>query len=144
MFKDSILYSFGRSIGSLGSRCFLGERAKPPLSSDPKLSVLYLYARLFMNPIRRLSYLVAAFVVTNFVAGILAFAFECRPFAFMWNKTIAGGYCINTNQSYAYFSIPNLVSDVAIIFLPLRPLWKLQVPRSTKVGLFVTFSLGGL
>ena len=45
LFKDSILYSFGRSIGSLGSRCFLGERDKPPFSSDSKLSVLYLFVK---------------------------------------------------------------------------------------------------
>lgn len=109
----------------------------------PKLAVLSLYVRLFMDPVRRFSYITGAFVMATFAGGFLTWAFACRPFAFNWNKTIQGGHCINTNMSYAYFSVPNLVSDVAIILLPLHPLWKLQVPRSTKIGLIFTFVLGG-
>ncbi|KAJ4354683.1 uncharacterized protein N0V89_006420 [Didymosphaeria variabile] len=110
----------------------------------PKLAVLSLYIRLFVNPVRRLSYFAGAFVIATFFAGTLSFAFACRPFAFNWNKTIPGGYCINTNISYTYFSIPNLVSDAAIILLPMWPLWKLNVPKSTKIGLLATFVLGGV
>jgi hypothetical protein len=110
----------------------------------PKLVVLSLYIRLFMDPVRRLSYLTGAFVIASFLAGLLTWGFACQPFAFNWNKTIVGGHCINSHKQYAYFSIPNLVSDVAIILLPLHPLWNLQVPRSTKIGLLFTFLLGGL
>jgi len=110
----------------------------------PKLAALSLYIRLFLNPVRRLSYIVGVFVVCSFLSGFLTWGFSCRPFAFNWNKTIPGGYCINTNKSYTYFSIPNLVSDVALVLLPLKPLWKLSVPRSQKIGLMVTFLLGGL
>ncbi|KAK7186530.1 hypothetical protein DPSP01_002039 [Paraphaeosphaeria sporulosa] len=109
----------------------------------PKLAALSLYIRLFMNPVRRLSYIVGAFVVCSFLAGWLTWAFSCRPFAFNWNKTIPGGHCINTNMSYTYFSIPNLLSDLALILLPLHPLWKLNVARSQRIGLLVTFVLGG-
>jgi hypothetical protein len=110
----------------------------------PKLAILSLFIRLFLNPIRKMSYVTAAVVIASFVSGFLTWALACRPFAFNWNKTISGGTCINTNFSYAYFSIPNLLSDVAIILLPLYPLWNLQVPRSTRVGLFFTFMLGGV
>lgn len=109
----------------------------------PKLAVLSLYIRLFMNPVRQISYITGVFVVATFVAGLLMFAFSCQPFKYNWDRTIAGGHCINTNKSYAFFSIPNLLSDVAILLLPLLPLWKLQIPRSTKLGLLVTFILGG-
>ena len=110
----------------------------------PKLAALSLYIRLFMNPVRRLSYIVGVFVVCSFLAGFLTWGFSCRPFAFNWNKMIPGGHCINTNKSYTYFSIPNLISDVALIVLPLKPLWNLSVPKSQKIGLMVTFVLGGL
>jgi hypothetical protein len=110
----------------------------------PKLAILSLYIRLFMNPIRRLSYATGVFVVATFLGGLLLFAFTCQPFAFNWDKTIPGGHCININMSYAFFSVPNLISDAFILLLPLHPLWKLHVPRSTKIGLLVTFILGSL
>ena len=111
----------------------------------PKLSILSLYIRLFVEPtVRRLSYFTTAFVVASFVAGITTWGFTCQPFAFNWDKSIPGGHCIDIMKSYTYFSIPNLISDVAIILLPLHTIWKLQVPRSTKFGLFITFILGGL
>lgn len=110
----------------------------------PKLAILSLFIRLFMDPVRKLSYVTVGIVIASFIAGFVTWGLGCHPFAFSWNKLIPGGTCLDQSKSYAYFSIPNLVSDVAIMLLPIHPLWKLQVPRSTKIGLFATFVLGGV
>lgn len=88
----------------------------------PKLAILSLFIRLFMDPTRKLSYATGAIVVAAFIAGVFVWAFECDPFEFSWNKLIPGGTCLDQSKSYAYFSIPNLISDVAIMVLPIHPL----------------------
>ena len=108
----------------------------------PKLVALSLYVRLFFDPIRRLSYLTAVFVVCTCLGMVLTAILECHPFAFSWDKSIPGGHCINLNKNFAYMSIPNLVSDLVILILPLQPLWRLQIPRSSKIGLIATFVIG--
>lgn len=36
----------------------------------------------------------------------------------------------------------NVVSDVAILLLPLRPIWRLQVPWTSKIRIAAIFGLG--
>jgi len=50
----------------------------------------------------------------------------CRPLAYHWDKSIPGGKCGNIMVGYKYFTIPNLLTDIIMLILPLPAIYKLQ------------------
>lgn len=112
----------------------------------PKVCILLLYLRIFADrKVRIATWAVMAIVVSNFVfTGMITTFVVCQPFAFKWDKTIPGGHCADIMALYTYIGVPNIVTDVAIAILPLSTLWKLQMNKKRKFGLFVTFMAGSL
>lgn len=114
--------------------------------SSPKVCILLLYLRIFTDRrVRIATWVVLGVVVANFVCtGMIATFTICQPFAFKWDKTIPGGHCADLMAAYKYISIPNILTDVAIAILPFSTLWKLQISRKRKLGIFLTFLAGSL
>ncbi|RYP41691.1 hypothetical protein DL767_000896 [Monosporascus sp. MG133] len=112
----------------------------------PKVTILLLYLRIFtQREIRIITWIVIGVVVANFfTSGLIVGLTICQPFAYKWDKTIPGGRCANLMAAYRLISIPNLVTDLAILFLPFYPLWHLQMNKPLKVGIFLTFMTGSL
>ena len=113
----------------------------------PKVCMLLLYVRIFgaQNAVRIGSWVVMAIIVANWVAtGVIAWATICRPLAFKWDKTMPDGRCADLMASYRWVSIPNILTDLAIVALPFSTLYRLQMSRIRKVGLFITFLTGSL
>ena len=58
----------------------------------PKLAILCMYIRIFTTkPYRITPYILAGLTIGNMVAGIISASAACRPFAYIWDKTIPGG-----------------------------------------------------
>jgi len=111
----------------------------------PKLSILVLYLRVFTDrTVRICTWFVICFCVAHALANIIASFTICQPFAYKWNKTIEGGKCADVMASYRYVSLPHILSDIAILVLPLSSLSKLMVSKRRKVGIFLTFLMGSL
>lgn len=111
----------------------------------PKLAIITLYLRIFRGKIaRRCTWLVGIIICLNEIAIIFGASFICRPFAYNWNKTIPGGHCGDIMALYRFVSIPNILTDIAILILPFSTLYKLQVSTSRKLGISLTFLVGGL
>jgi hypothetical protein len=111
--------------------------------SCTKISILFLYLRIF--PVRWLiisSYTTMSIIVAWAIATILAGCLICRPFAFNWDKTIADGYCGNQVSSFTATGVINLVTDVAVLVLPMSSLYKLQMALYKKLTLIAVFGLG--
>ena len=109
----------------------------------PKLSILALYLRIFTEKRYRIStWVLAAIISGTAVAVSLTAIFRCSPIPYAWDKSIQGGSCINVASFYVYCSIPNVVTDVAILLLPLPMIFKLHTNQSQKVGLSLVFLLG--
>jgi hypothetical protein len=111
----------------------------------PKVALLILYLKVFAD--RKV--IIATWVVMCLLIGlcfssVVALFAICQPFAYNWNKSIPGGHCGNFMAAYKYISIPNIVSDVAILLLPIPSLWSLNMSRWKKAGVFATFAVGGL
>jgi hypothetical protein len=69
----------------------------------------------------------------------------CQPMEYQWNPYIpGGGHCGNIIRSYQMICVPNIVTDIMLLVLPLPALYKLQVNAVTKVGLFATFLIGSV
>ncbi len=52
--------------------------------------------------------------------------------------------CINYQVFGVWISLPHIVSDLVILILPLPVLWRMQMARTKKLGLTVTFLTGSM
>lgn len=109
-----------------------------------KLSLLSLYNRLFPLPwIRKLSIWVAVFVIISNIVPIFADIFACVPIKARWDP-INNAKCIDSTAEIIAMSAMNVISDVIILILPMRPVWGLQISRSQKWQLSAMIFLGGV
>ena len=112
----------------------------------PRIMLLSLYLRIltWQKTYRLACYALMGLVIAYAVADILAAAFECIPIAYIWDKTIPGGRCINIPLFYRWGTLPNAIIDVLMLILPQPIVWKLQAPAHVKVGLAMTFLTGSM
>lgn len=107
-----------------------------------KLSVLWLYRRIFKTPVfLRWSMGLFLVVVAFGVAFFVVFMTQCRPVSYIWNP-VPGGSCRDLSyQEYASVSV-NMAIDLAIFILPLPVLWSLQMTTRNKFYVTVMLSFG--
>ncbi|GAW14705.1 hypothetical protein ANO14919_041080 [Xylariales sp. No.14919] len=112
----------------------------------PKVCILIMYLNIFVErKVRIATWIVIAVVIANwFIIGIIVTFTICQPFAYKWDKSIPGGHCADLLASYRWISIPNILTDLAIIFLPFSTLYRLHTTRVRKIGILLTFLTGGL
>lgn len=86
----------------------------------PKLAMLSIYIRVFPNTIVRvICYILGSIVIIGCVVGLFFASFGCRPMAFFWDKNIPGGVCVDVHALYMWVSIPNLITDLIMLILPI-------------------------
>ena len=114
----------------------------------PKLAISCLYYRIFITKVYRRAIVATATVIfLNWLAALLAACLICRPFGWLWLNTYTVhqiGHCGNLIAIYCAVSIPNVLTDVAILVLPLHGIWHLCMKRARKIGLTITFMTGGM
>jgi hypothetical protein len=112
-----------------------------------KLAALFLYHQLFeVSGYRRVIICIGVIIILQgVIAFILAFSI-CRPFRYFWTQAVdvSDGTCGDVMLFYKSYSIPSLVTDVAMLVLPWPILLKLQMPISEKIGVIVTFLAASL
>ena len=100
-----------------------------------KISILLFYRTIFRG--RRfevLTYSLGSFVLAWFLAVVLLAFVCCRPFA----------DCISPKGIFIAKSIPDFLTEIAIICLPIHNVWHLQMSRKLKAAISGLFFLGGL
>ncbi|KAI9655564.1 MAG: hypothetical protein M1821_005357 [Bathelium mastoideum] len=113
-----------------------------------KASLLYLYWRLFKySQIRPLVWILAVIVACWYIAATLVGIFLCKPVSGFWERYSPTNpthpdCSINSNEYFDGNAIPNIITDAAILILPLPFIWNLQLRRSQKVALTGIFALG--
>jgi hypothetical protein len=75
---------------------------------------------------------------------LIGSVFSCTPVSFFWGKDIHGGHCINLMAFWFFQASFNIISDIAIIILPIPVLNTLNLPKKQKYGLIFVFIMGGL
>lgn len=111
----------------------------------PKLAILCLYLRLFTGKIHQYAVYVTATVLI--LTWVIYFGLQmgiCTPFSFHWDKSIPHGKCLNEFAMFIWIGIPSIVTDLAMIILPLPIIWGLQTSTSQKIGLTITFLTGSV
>ncbi|KAF2707388.1 hypothetical protein K504DRAFT_504558 [Pleomassaria siparia CBS 279.74] len=121
------------------------ELVHPSAVAFSKLAVLLLYLKVFTGKTTRLiTWIVIYIVIGTWVSFTIAIVFQCRPFAFNWDKTIPSGVCFNIMAFSKSGSVPNIISDVVVLILPIRTVVELKISRARKVGLLLIFLLGSV
>jgi len=69
--------------------------------------------------------------------------FSCSPIAFSWNKLLKG-HCVNVDAGQIATGTFNVISDFAILLLPMYSISRLQLPRKRKLGICALFGTGFL
>ncbi|KAL4798901.1 hypothetical protein BDV19DRAFT_356378 [Aspergillus venezuelensis] len=107
-----------------------------------KIAILLLYSRIF--PTR--SFLIATYILGGIavawsIAIVCVSIFQCTPIARTWNSALPGT-CINLKGMFIGNAVPNIVTDIAILSLPVRAVWKLQAPLASRLSIIGLFLLG--
>jgi len=87
-------------------------------------------------------YAATALVVAYWIASIIRICFLCKPIAYLWDKNIADGVCMNVTAAYLSVSGINLILDIMVVALPMPILWTLQMPKSKKIAISAVFGVG--
>jgi hypothetical protein len=114
----------------------------------PKLTILLLYLKVFSsgtsNVVRRITYAMIVVVLLQWLTvGVIVWATICQPLRFKWDKSI-NGHCANLLAAYRYFSVPNILTDIGILLIPIPKIRGLQVSKVKRVGILLTFLTGGM
>jgi hypothetical protein len=110
-----------------------------------KISALTLFTRVF-HPrsfllVTRI--LIGFLVVVGLWTTISGFIY-CIPISHFWNPSaeVRKGHCLPDGPVWFTNAGIQTFTDLVIVALPLPLLWKLQLPKKTKWGMLVVFSLG--
>ena len=68
--------------------------------------------------------------------------FSCQPREASWNLLITDYHCIDGQASRLATGLFNILSDFAILILPIVPISKLQMPLRRKLLLIAVFATG--
>ncbi|KAI5860238.1 MFS general substrate transporter [Durotheca rogersii] len=110
-----------------------------------KTSVLIFYLRLSKNTqkvLRLASWLVLAIVNLAGTVLTLMNIFQCRPVQAAFDPYPGPSYCIPLLTEFICTAPVNIVTDLAILALPLPVLTSMRLPPRQKVILVFTFALG--
>ena len=109
-----------------------------------KFSVLQLYRRIFfVSKAFNVAYwAIGGFVLGYSIAQTFAAIFQCVPIRVLWDPT-AEGHCIDASLAATLLAAFNVVTDVAILILPMPILWSMQMSVQQKLQITGMFLLGG-
>jgi hypothetical protein len=109
-----------------------------------KMSILLFYYRIFRFPyFKRWAYIISTFIVLWVICITFLFIFICVPVEKLWYPQLPGR-CINQVATWIANAISTIVTDLAILMLPIPQIWSLQLRLSEKMALTFAFSLGFL
>lgn len=109
-----------------------------------KLSILLLYHRIF--PSRKFRYVlwaVGTFVVCYSITASMVNIFQCVPVRSDWDPTVKAK-CVNIGLDLIILSSINVVTDAAILCLPIQQIWNLKMSWIRKTQIAGLFLLGAL
>jgi len=102
-----------------------------------------MYIRIFPTRFMRIAvYVLGGFVSVLWLASILVVVFQCTPVQKAYMPYLQEGYCLDTMDWFLGNSVPNIASELLILILPTREIWKLKVSRPQKIAISVVFLMG--
>jgi hypothetical protein len=109
-----------------------------------KTSIILLAKRIFITrKFQLLCWAALAIVIGSGIATVFATLFQCIPTEKSWNKKM-DGRCIDSSKFWLANAVLNISTDVIVLALPIREIFKLHLKLQEKLMLCGIFLLGGL
>ncbi|KDN62897.1 putative integral membrane protein [Colletotrichum sublineola] len=110
-----------------------------------KIAILLLYSKIFATRAMVMAArIMAGFTAVWTVITVLIAFFICRPLSDNWLLDLKNRNCGNQPAADGTMGVLNMITDIAVLVMPISYLWKLRLETYKKVALIVTFSLGVL
>lgn len=118
-----------------------------PAEALTQLSFLFFYLRVF--PTKSISWMAYTLMVISAMFGIsntFVMIFQATPVSFFWNGWTGEykGTTIKINDYSWYKAAMQIVMDLCILSLPIRPLMGLSLTLRKKARIFLMFCAGFL
>ncbi|KAJ5085928.1 hypothetical protein N7532_010699 [Penicillium argentinense] len=115
-----------------------------PALAFAKVGLIILYHRIMnKQPFYTWTlHIISAVVCGYSIAIVFALIFACHPIAKGWDASITGGSCVDRNGLYIATAVTNIVTDIALIIVPVPLVLSLQMPKIQKLGLLFMFVVG--
>ncbi|KAI1400389.1 hypothetical protein F4819DRAFT_367943 [Hypoxylon fuscum] len=120
----------------------------PAMSAAIRVSILLFYYRIFIDGHgRSFKYVIWGLIVLQglyvVIFSILP-GFICRPFRYSWLPLERGPYCSTNYWNAAQVTLYSisLAFDIILVFFPIFPVSKLQMPMKKRIGVGIMFMLG--
>lgn len=109
-----------------------------------KASIIIQYFHVFpTKKMRLVCWITAAILAICGVWVVLSAFLNCIPVATFWDPTVPG-HCLKDKELWFSNASLNILTDLAILIIPIPALASLDLPIRQKVGLCCVFALGGL
>ena len=109
-----------------------------------KASIVLQYMRISIDKnVRIACWVMMGFIIALSVEAFFANVFACSPVPKFWDDRIPGK-CIDETAMYYANAAISVVTDVALVILPIFIIRKLQLRRREKYTLATILGLGGL
>ena len=109
-----------------------------------KISVLTFYRRIFWTTkFKQITNIIGAVITAWWIAVIVVCTVSCNPIRGYWNKTIKSS-CVDIEKFTIAATVPHVLTDVIVLLLPIRMIWRLQLDHNRKLALSFIFLLGSL
>ncbi|KAF7912264.1 uncharacterized protein EAF01_001285 [Botrytis porri] len=147
-----IPHGFGKHMEAFGPKAeynfflgfFMAEVIYTVIIVFVKYSILALYWRVFRSTSIKWPVAILAAIVTSWGIAVLFLSiFTCVPPKGFWDKDIHAACNVNSQQFLIGISVPNILTDVALLLLPIPYVLRLNTAWSQKRLLMGTFLLGG-
>lgn len=113
-----------------------------------KLSILLQYLRIFA-PTRKGNMFIYVGVHlciwSNLICYLVLTVFAitlCTPRRKIWNPLMTTGHCFSIDAIYQFSGVFNVISDFAILILPMPCVWRLRLSLKKKILLTMIFATG--
>ena len=104
-----------------------------------KLSLLFLYRRIFEKSHIRVVYGMMALIVVWVIIMTFLAIFNCTPVSAFWTQQ---GKCLDFRQFAIGYAVVNIVTDFVVWLMPIPSVWKIQLPLPQRIALSMIFALG--
>ncbi|KAI1469005.1 uncharacterized protein F4812DRAFT_425425 [Daldinia caldariorum] len=121
---------------------FAGQLIYATSILSTKLSILAMYRQIFPVRLMKLGRLVLSYLTVIWWGVYVLFeTFQCKPIKKVFNPAIEG-HCIGSYEFILGLMVPNIVTDVAILCLPIYEIVNLHLTPSQRITLSGIFLFG--
>ncbi|CAH0055992.1 unnamed protein product [Clonostachys solani] len=107
-----------------------------------KFTILAFYWKLFSIAARIPILILSVSVGCWLIILLCLCAFGCRPISAQWDLSITDATCIQSKGIYLGGSLPNVLVDFVLVFMPLPYVWRLRAPVGQRLIIVGMFTLG--